>query len=76
MSYGTTNFNGKAFTLTEQADFAQFFDEDGNEQLQAAAIDEAGNKCIAYFKIKNASAEMDSEDFADYENATNIEYLD
>lgn len=83
IDYGTTNFEGKEYKLTQDAyyesgygnGFSEFFtdvDSGKMEYYTANAVDENGRTYQVYWKITNPDAEL-SEDMCDWDNASAVE---
>lgn len=80
-NYGTVNYNGKTYTLTEQPEFKgvqnkridnSIYVLDSNN-YSASCVDNEENECIAYWEVINEDA--DEENCCDWENASYIEEL-
>ena len=71
IDYGTTNFEGKEYKLTQEA-----YWNAGIQMYQANAEDEKGDVYIAYFKILEEHKDDENEDtLCDWDYATNIKKI-
>lgn len=73
--YGTTLFEGKEYTLTQDAYYAE-----GRGQYTAHAVDEDGNEYMIYWNIvaeanEDGYYECEEDEMCDWDEADEIEKL-
>jgi hypothetical protein len=71
IDYGTTNFEGRKYTLTQEAYYNA-----GTGMYEAHVVDESGKEYKAYFEIIDGHEDDEWEDtMCDWDHATDIEKL-